>query len=436
MLLAMFLFMYLKRSFDTEKSNLVKEVGYIFSNTIQEKEGAMLSNIILKQTELLKNRDSVKVITFVSDGTKLDSNFHTKMQNSVSLSNDMIVKINRDSIMKDANFSKGKLTLIDTTFKIKFNNKLREAEINPSMKIIEIKAMTKSDSSSNFYYDKYTDTNYELKIEDYFSKVFFKIWPDILFSLGVFLSIWLAFRYNQKVYDREQKIALAKNDFVQNMTHELKTPIATTSVALEALKNFDAINNIEKRKEYLDISQNEVKRLASLVDRVLTLSILDEEKLSLEYEKVNTTTIINEVLDAHKLNLENKKFEVSKQFSNTEEDLYTDKNLFQIILFNLIENAIKYNNSSQPKLGIKVETSSNVYRLYVIDNGCPIPNSESEKIFDKFYRIPQGNIHNVKGHGLGLSHVKYAVTALGGTIKWMSGEGNTFEVSLPKKHTI
>lgn len=254
----------------------------------------------------------------------------------------------------------------------------------------------------------------------------------ILFSvllLGItILSFVLLFRNMQ----RQRRLAEQKNEFISNITHELKTPIATVGVAIEALKNFNAIDNPERTREYLNISQNELQRLSLLVDKVLKLSMFENKELQLKVEAVNMEQLVGEVAESLKLQFDKKAALITIN-SHGDTTLQGDRLHLLSVVFNLLDNALKY---GKEKLQVNVLVSGDVesVTLTVSDNGIGIPHEYREKIFEKFFRVPHGDTHNAKGYGLGLSYVAQVVKKHNGTIMLKSepGNGTAFTITLPK----
>jgi two-component system phosphate regulon sensor histidine kinase PhoR len=232
---------------------------------------------------------------------------------------------------------------------------------------------------------------------------------------------------------KQQRLAALKNEFISNITHELKTPIATVGVAIEALKSFNAIHDPQRTKEYLDISQNELQRLNLLVDKVLKLSMFEKKEIELKYETVNLKELLEEVLASLRLQIEKYRAEVSV---NCEGDcmLRADRLHLMSVIFNLLDNALKYSKEN-PVIKVDLEEKENDIQMKVADNGIGIAPEYRTKIFDKFFRVPHGDTHNAKGYGLGLSYVAHVVKKHKGVIDVESkeGEGTTFTISLPKQ---
>jgi two-component system phosphate regulon sensor histidine kinase PhoR len=247
--------------------------------------------------------------------------------------------------------------------------------------------------------------------------------------LGITIA---AFLFLYRSLKTQQRLATLKNDFISNITHELKTPIATVGVAIEALRNFNAIKDPERTKEYLDISANELQRLGLLVDKVLRLSMFEEDKMELRKEPVDLKLLAQEVLKSMKLQFEKAGAQVELEAPH---DLYTvqaDKMHMQSVLYNLIDNAIKYSNEN-PVIKLTLTENQPSVKLTISDNGIGIPEEFRHKVFDKFFRVPHGNTHDIKGYGLGLSYVAEVVKKHSGTIEVHKAApyGSTFIVTLP-----
>ncbi len=253
-------------------------------------------------------------------------------------------------------------------------------------------------------------------------------------TVGVFLlaftALSLIFLYRNLVQQRQ--IAAIKNEFISNMTHELKTPISTVTVAVEALRHFGVLEDPEKTKEYLDISALELQRLSLLVDKVLKLSLFENRQIELKPERIDLPALTAEVMASMKLSFE--KAGAVVQLKCSGEDLFVraDRMHLGSVISNLLDNALKYGREN-PLLAIGVARIGDNVLLSVADNGIGIPAAYREKIFEKFFRVPSDDHHNIKGYGLGLSYVHHIVSRHEGQISVESkeGKGSTFTVQLP-----
>lgn len=262
--------------------------------------------------------------------------------------------------------------------------------------------------------------------------VFSEITPQILFSFILTLTILAAFVFMYRNIRSQQKLMIQKNDFISNITHELKTPVATVSVALEALQNFDATANPERSKEYLIIAQQELSRLTELTDKILKITVFEEQGSVQESELVNLNTVTANACSSLKLLLDKAKATLTLEATRDNLMVYGNSLHLTNSISNLVENAIKYSGEGV-KIDIQLTDEKNHVRLSIKDSGIGIAEEYQKKIFDKFFRVPTGNVHKVKGYGLGLSYVANVITAHKGRIEINSrlGEGSEFIITLP-----
>lgn len=255
----------------------------------------------------------------------------------------------------------------------------------------------------------------------------------MLFSAGLTLITAAAFFMMYRNMRTQQRLMAAKNDFINNVTHELKTPVATVSVALEALQNFNAIDNPELTREYLGMAQRELDRLSMMTDNILRTAVLEQEGVVFAPESMDIKALLQQVLDSLKLIFEKRAATIHLQVSG-ENFLYTGSRMhLTSVLFNLLDNALKY-SPGKPVINIQLEATATAITLSVADQGMGIPTDYHHKVYEKFFRVPTGDVHNIKGHGLGLSYVQQVVTRHGGQIQLTSaeGQGSTFTITFPR----
>lgn len=282
----------------------------------------------------------------------------------------------------------------------------------------------------------FTSDVIEARFDNPFMILLKRIQWQLIFALVMIVVTTLAFIFLYRSLLQQQKLAELKNDFIANITHELKTPISTVSVAIEALKNFDAIKDAQRTKEYLDISGNELQRLNLLVDKVLKLSLLGKQQIVLQKENLSMELLLQEVLTSMKLQFGKQEAKVNLNTSGTNFTVQGDRLHLLSVLYNLLDNALKYSPEA-PEIAVTLEETQKMIVLQVRDNGIGIAPANQSRIFEKFFRVPQGNTHNIKGYGLGLSYVQEVMQAHDGTIRVQSSEGagSTFTVTLPKADT-
>ncbi len=233
----------------------------------------------------------------------------------------------------------------------------------------------------------------------------------------------------------QQRLAEIKNDFISNITHELKTPIATVGVAIEALRNFNAIQSPEKTKEYLDISAAELQRLSLLVDKVLKLSMFEKQQIELNKEPFDLKELVEENLRIMKLQFDKHKAKVIFTTADNSYMIEADKLHMTSVIYNLLDNALKY-SGHKPEIQVIMQmTDAENIQLQITDNGIGIAPQHQTKIFEKFFRVPTGNKHNIKGYGLGLSYVAEVIKSHKGSIRVESepDKGSTFIIHFNKK---
>ena len=273
---------------------------------------------------------------------------------------------------------------------------------------------------------------YRLDIEGRNSFVLKRIAIPILFSLFLVAFTALSFSLLYRNLLRQNRLSEIKNEFISNITHELKTPIATVSVAIEALRSFNANMDPERTKEYLDISSNELQRLSLLVDKVLKLSMFEKREIELQYEPLDMKSLVDEVTASLRLQFEKHHAEVNIH-SSGDTSLEADRLHLVSVIFNLLDNALKYSNEA-PRINVNIIGEEKKVNLVIEDSGIGIPEEYRGRIFEKFFRVPTGNLHNAKGYGLGLSYVSHVINRHNGTINVESipGDGSKFIISLPR----
>lgn len=265
-----------------------------------------------------------------------------------------------------------------------------------------------------------------------FSSIKFMI-PSVFFTLILLVTfiITLVLVFRQKRYNE------IKNDFVNNMTHELKTPIASISLATQML-NDDSVTKSEKmRKHLVGVITDETKRLRFLVEKVLQMSMFDRKKSSFKKKHLDLNEMVESIANSFSLRVEHTGGKINVDIGAVDSDIYVDEVNFQNVIFNLMDNAVKYRKTDEP-VDIYLKTWNDDKWLYlsVHDTGKGIKKDDLKKIFEKFYRVGTGNVHDVKGFGLGLAYVKKVVDLHDGEIKVDSeyGKGSTFTIKLPVIH--
>ena len=255
----------------------------------------------------------------------------------------------------------------------------------------------------------------------------------LLASFLMMIALIISYIYLLRIILRQKNIDEIKSDFVNNMTHELKTPISVAYAATDALLNHGMMDEKEKRTVYLNASKKQLEHLSGLVEQILTMSVEERKNMKLNFSEIRLTEVFEQLKQQHSLNAP-KPMEIQIDMESEDIIIPADKTHFYNILSNLIENAVKYSGESV-KIILSATQNENQTCIRVKDNGIGIPASSLSKIFDRFYRVPKGDIHDVKGYGLGLYYVKTIVEKHGWTIEVQSkeGEGTEFLIRWKKK---
>jgi signal transduction histidine kinase len=273
---------------------------------------------------------------------------------------------------------------------------------------------------------------YQVFFPDVHKYILAQMSGQIVGSVLMLLILFTAFVFIYHTLHRQKRLADIKNEFISNITHELQTPIATVHVALEALQNFNAIDDPQKTKEYLDISISELNRLELLVDHVLKRTMLEKDSIRLELKKIDLAEIFQNVLITLKVRLEKNNVRIQFDKEGDEFSIIADQLHITSVIYNLLDNAIKYSHEN-PEIRIGLKKDKNHVVLTVEDKGMGIPEEYKTKIFQPFFRIPNMDRHNVKGYGLGLSYVAQIINLHKGKITVSDAyiKGTKFEIQFP-----
>ncbi len=256
--------------------------------------------------------------------------------------------------------------------------------------------------------------------------------PSATFTLVMILTSIITIM----IIFRQKRLDEIKNDFINNMTHEFKTPISTISLASQMLKDPSVAKTPKTMQHISGVIQDESKRLSFQVEKVLQMAIFEKGKAGLKIKKLDINQLIHNVSTNFKLKVENKNGKIIESLDAKNSTAYVDEVHFTNVIYNLFDNAFKYRKGT-PILQVKTWNKNNGVIISVKDNGMGISKESLSRIFEKFYRVPTGNVHNVKGFGLGLAYVKKIVEDHGGTITAESelNIGTKFEIFLPIKST-
>jgi two-component system phosphate regulon sensor histidine kinase PhoR len=338
---------------------------------------------------------------------------------AIALNNDDINFTRLDSIFTNQLSKKGiktphYLVLLEKNIKVGESNKAKDIELSLF-----------SNSKSTFLRP---DQNLRAYYKDPTIQALKKSSTGILLSLLLSISVIFCLIYLLKIISTQKELAEIKNDLINNITHEFKTPIATISTAVEAIESFNVVDNKEKTKQYAAISAFQLKKLHQMVEKLLETATLDSESLMLQKEPTNIVDLIAKIAKKFKLlTKKDIKFTTNIDSKILKIDLFH----FENAISNLVDNAIKYGGDS---IEINLNSVLNVTEISVADNGKGIDKSHQERIFDKFYRVPKGNTHDVKGFGIGLYYSQKIIGKHNGSINVSSSFDNTiFKLQIPNE---
>lgn len=262
-----------------------------------------------------------------------------------------------------------------------------------------------------------------------------KIWVTLTSSFLLVALIIFSFAYAIFAILKQKKVSEIKNDFINNMTHELKTPISTVALACEALQDREIKKNTSFVNNYVKVIQDENKRLQRQVEKVLQMATLDKKEYKLKFEELDVHQIIDKAIEHINLQVKKRGGKIEKHLHADNNRIISDEVHLTNIIYNLLDNANKYSREN-PEIDIYTEDHHQGLLIRISDKGIGMSKEVLNKIFERFYRVPTGNLHDVKGFGLGLAYVRTILMALGGQINVKStpGSGSTFDIILPLKN--
>lgn len=267
----------------------------------------------------------------------------------------------------------------------------------------------------------------KLAITGYEGYLFQKILPQSLFGLLLVGMVLMAFIISYRNLQRQMKLTEIKNGLISNMSHELKTPVATVKVALEALDDYNIINNPVQAREYIHMAKHETTRLEMLINKALHTSLLEQGKITLQREATDIAALTKEIVQSLKLRVQQNNTEITLHTEGENFIVNIDKLHVQGAILNIIDNSMKYSNSPV-HIHIDIIAHNATITMNITDNGPGIPDEYREQVFEKFFRIPTGDRHNIQGYGLGLSYVKQVMQLHDGmaTVRNMPESGCRF----------
>jgi len=323
----------------------------------------------------------------------------------------------RDTVLFNDLFAK-KMKENGWNFKLKWTNDSTGAQLNKKRIFI------KSD---------YFTSSYGIEVSHFSWYLLRKISPQVLFTILLLLITGFAFRLAYMGLKEQTMLSSIRNGLISNMSHELKTPVSTIKVALEALDTYDVLQDKEKAREYLAMANMEMKRLDLLINQSLNTSLMEEGRFVFHKEKEDLQRLMVEVLGVMKIRFAQQRADVHYDYSGNNFFTMADKLHIQGVLINILDNCLKYAGQN-PSINIMIKELDQQIEISIADKGPGIPPAFHDRIFEKFFRVPSGNEHSVKGYGLGLSYAAQVMQQHGGSIKVANhpGGGAIFTLTFNK----
>lgn len=268
----------------------------------------------------------------------------------------------------------------------------------------------------NVFISNFIDDGYRMEVNVDSKFVLKKILPQILFTIVLIGLTGFAFHIAYKSLKNQMQLSVMKNELISNMSHELKTPVSTVKLALEALNNFNVVDDRQKTKEYLEMASIEMSRLDQLINQSLNNALLEEGKISFEMRNEDLKVLTEEVLQTLRLRFLQNNTIATLDINGDNFIARVDKLHIQGVLINILDNSLKYGGSGV-SIRLALYEKGNTVVLTISDNGPGIPAEYIDKVFDKLFRVPRNNEHAVKGYGLGLSYAKHVMLQHNGNIE-------------------
>jgi signal transduction histidine kinase len=398
-----------------------------------------------KKKVLLNSKTSIKIVS----KNNIDSQLQSAEIKPSQINNIKVIKGNNPtvSLYLLRNFA-NRIVISMTRDSLNFinlskniNDELQRKKINVSFQLEHLKqgkTFQKFPEKANFKNLIPTNSNTLYLPKGETLKIYFSNPTTLILrrsATGILLSFLLSFSlifclfYLLKIINKQKKLDEIKNDLISNITHEFKTPITTISTAIEGIKSFNHENDLEKTNRYLDISQQQLGKLQTMVEKILETATLETDALKLNLEPTNMVQLLSNLIFNHKMN--NREKNITFDCGLIKKVIKIDVFHFENAISNLIDNALKYGGKN---IVVAFAELPNELQISVSDDGDGISKSNQSKVFEKFYRIPKGDVHDVKGFGIGLFYAKKIIEKHQGSIT-LSSQNNytTFLISIPNE---
>jgi K+-sensing histidine kinase KdpD len=398
---------WLSSQYDREKNQLQKDLTKLFNNVQEDISDSLLwLNVVQPVLHAPVCEDSTR---------RSYEEFATFRQGQV---NEQGTRMLLKNVKKLSKSEEKQLFRSDTiVFNDIFNQRMQSQGWDFTSKWVHASDTNKEEAKNNIVImSRFFTNEHGVIISNYQPYLTRRMLTPCLFVIFLLAITGIAFRTTYISLKKQMSLATLKDDFISNMSHELKTPVATVKVALEALYSFNALQQPERSREYLEMAVMEMNRLELLVNRALSTSLLESGRLSLQKEKTDLKKLTEEVIWGMQPRLLQHEAKVILETTGSNFISLLDKLHTQGVLINLIDNSIKYaNRPAEIKIQLTEEQDS--IQLSVTDNGPGIPEEYRERVFEKFFRVPAGNKHNTKGYGLGLSYAAQVMQQHMGSIR-------------------
>jgi len=326
------------------------------------------------------------------------------------------------------------LKLLENDINIGYEFAIYSNDLATKIKTQDFQLNPASTFSVPFFYNENDKSNYRLLVNFPERKKFILSSILTMLILSIVFTLIIVIAYSSALYQliKQRQISEIKTDFINNMTHEFKTPIATINLALDSIRNPKIIDDKEKVLRYLGMIKEENKRMHAQVENVLRISKLEKNELNISKERVELNDLVEDAISHVELIIEDRGGHIETHLDAEKSSVLANETHFTNVLVNVLDNAIKYSPEA-PKIIVTTELAGNNILVHIKDHGSGMSKAAQKRVFEKFYREHTGNIHNVKGHGLGLAYVKRIVEDHQGHISVESEKekGSTFTIKLP-----
>ena len=432
----------LLRHFDNDRFDTVKR---------RSEGGFFMSMKVSGDTNFVVNIDSSSNLELKSSFSTADSNYNhvfrnfpVKVERRISYLNHVVKKLMLHDVRKSGSVANRPM-MDDLDSLIRFELETKGIDVDFEYAVVENNDFAIQSDNWNpkneqkaalfpgdFFGSRLLLVSFPRKANYLLGSMWFTLLVSMLFTVAMIFTFSKTLSYSI----RQKRISDIKTDFINNMTHEFKTPIATINLAIDALNNDKVINSPDKIKHYSKVIKQENNRMNMQVESVLRMALMDKKELELSYEPIVVQDLLDECIDHIKLSMEARGGKIQKFFNDSKIELSADRNHLGNTIINILDNAMKYSIGA-PEIKVVTEVTKNDFIIIISDKGIGMTNDEQKKIFDRFFRVTSGNIHNIKGHGLGLSYVQGIIDAHGGRIDVESekNKGSKFYIYLPLNQT-